>query len=142
MYLNYEAFINDAMYNVIRKALYTILKEGLKDEHHFFISFVTFHPMVQLPERLRAKYPEEMTIVLEYELENFEVFHDYFSITLSFDGISTTLVVPIKAITSFFDPKANFKLILKVDETEFKAEKPILQTENIISLDSFRNKKK
>ena len=83
---------------------------GLPGEHHFYISFDTTMPGVQLSRRLREKYPEEMTVVLQHRFWDLLVNDERFEVKLSFDGAPERLVVPFAAIRVFYDPSVRFGL--------------------------------
>ena len=51
-------------------------KHGLPGGHHFYISFRTDYPGVVIPPRLRAQYPEEMTIVLQHQFWDLKLDHE------------------------------------------------------------------
>ena len=108
--INYAALIDSAMHSIVKEALRIAAVEGLPGEHHFYISFVTRFAGVKLSERLRQKYPEEMTIVLQYQFESLEVYQDRFAVSLRFDGIPESIVVPFLAMTAFADPSVKFGL--------------------------------
>lgn len=137
------------MHDAVRNILKIVEREGLKDNHHFFISFVTKAEGVKLSERVRKKYPAEITIVLQHQFQDLIVEEDYFTIKLSFDGISEIVRIPFKSITSFADPEEKFAIQFEYP-TENLEEVTIETTEkttersegNVISLDQFRKKKK
>lgn len=109
-FIDYGKLIDEAMHIIVQKALKAVANQGLKGDHHFFISFITNYPSVVLSDRLRQKYPNEMTIVLQYQYENLVVEHDAFSVTLSFDNIKENIRVPFNALTAFADPSVKFGL--------------------------------
>lgn len=108
--LDYQKMTQVALRGVIRAALEVAAKDGLTGEHHFFIAFSTGAPGVSISQRLRERYPEEMTIVLQHQFWGLEVSADRFSIKLSFDNIPETLVVPYAAVKGFLDPSVQFGL--------------------------------
>lgn len=109
-YLNYGKFIDFAMRNVVRSALKEVVEKGLTDGHHFYITFSTQHPAVSIPPELLKKYQDEITIVIQYQYWNLEVYEDKFNITLSFGGIKYNMEVPYAALISFADPSVSFGL--------------------------------
>ena len=111
--LRYDLWIEDALRGVIRRSLTTIEEMGLPGDHHFYITFRTDHPDVDIADWLRAEYPEEMTIVLQHQFESLTVAEDGFAIKLRFGGRPEFLSVPFDAITSFADPSVSFGLQLK-----------------------------
>ena len=108
--INYSAFIDEAMHIIVRKSLAIAAQRSLPGNHHFFISFLTHFPGVALSEKLRNKYPEEMTIVLQYQFEDLLVEENGFSVVLSFDNIKEKIVVPFTSLTAFADPSVKFGL--------------------------------
>ena len=116
--LPYDRILQDAMRDVLRKALEQVARSGLPGAHHFYITFRTGHPGVKLAERLRASYPDEMTIVLQHQFQRLGVHPAYFEVTLSFKQRLERLRVPFAAIVSFVDPSVNFGLQFQADRPE------------------------
>jgi hypothetical protein len=109
--INYEALAQDAIRGIVRTVLGRVAKTGaLPGSHHFYISFDTKAPGVGLSPRLRERYPEEMTIVLQHRFTNLTVNERQFEVGLSFDGIPERLVVPFAAVKVFFDPSVPYGL--------------------------------
>ena len=108
--IDYEALAQEAMRNVVRSVLSETASKGLPGDHHFYISFDTLAPGVILSKRLREKYAEEMTIVLQHRFWDLFVNDQRFEVKLTFDGIPERLVVPFKAIRVFFDPSVRYGL--------------------------------
>jgi hypothetical protein len=109
--MRYDVLAQHALRNVVKLALQRVMRDGqLPGEHHFFISFDTNFPGVRISERLHAKYPEDMTIVLQHQFWNLQVFDRQFEVELSFDNIPEKLVIPFAAIKGFFDPTVQFGL--------------------------------
>lgn len=109
--MRYDVLAQHALRNVVKLALQRVMRDGqLPGEHHFFISFDTNFPGVQISERLHQKYPEDMTIVLQHQFWNLQVSDTQFEVELSFDNIPERLVVPFAAIKGFFDPTVQFGL--------------------------------
>lgn len=108
--LRYDKMVESALRGVVRQAVAEVQKTGLPGEHHFYITFMTDFPGVQIPDYLRERYPGEMTIVMQYQFENLTVDEEKIGITLSFNNVPERLVVPIAAITIFADPSVNFAL--------------------------------
>jgi len=108
--MRYDLLVEAALKEVVRMALRRVQRSGLPGDHHFYIAFDTRHPGVQLSDRLREKYPEEMTIVLQYQFWGLKVHARHFEVGLSFGGVQEHLVVPFDAITGFFDPSVQFAL--------------------------------
>jgi uncharacterized protein len=108
--LRYDRIVEAALRGVVSTALKAVAEDGLPGEHHFYISFLTDYPGVAVPDRLREQYPDEMTIVLQFQFFNLLIEPDYFSVTLSFNNIREKLVIPFQAITAFADPSVSFAL--------------------------------
>jgi len=108
--LRYDLMIEAALRDVVRETLSTVAQNGLPGEHHFYITFLTNFPGVEIPDNLRKQYPEEMTIVLQYQFFGLKLEDDFFSVTLSFNNIKERLRIPVEAITTFADPSVNFAL--------------------------------
>lgn len=108
--IDYEALAQKAMRGVVRSVLKTTAKNGLPGDHHFYVSFDTQLPGVTLSKRLRERYPQEMTIVLQHRFWDLIVTDDQFEIKLTFDSIPERLVVPFEAIKVFFDPSVRYGL--------------------------------
>lgn len=160
--INYPKMIDEALHGVVKDVLSTVAKQGLRDNHHFFISFMTNFPGVVLSESVRDQYPQEITIVVQYQFKSLVVRDKYFSIMLSFNGIEEKVVVPYKAITAFSDPSDKMSLqfnyyadtesdqstkdTIQVDEpidSQMSEEENVstidaVETSNVIQLDKFR----
>lgn len=108
--IRYDKMVEKALRGVVTQALQHVVKNGLSDEHHFYITFMTDEPGVEIPPHLREQYPEEMTIVLQYQFYGLEVSEEKFTVTLSFNNVPEKLVIPVEAITIFADPSVNFAL--------------------------------
>lgn len=108
--LRYDQLVEEAYRGVIRRVLNSVKTEGLPGAHHFFIAFKTHAPGVEIADFLRQRWPDEMTIVLQYQFWDLEVARDHFAVTLSFNEMPERLVVPYAAIVSFADPAAKFGL--------------------------------
>jgi hypothetical protein len=106
----FEKMVENALRGVVREALQRAAREGLRSAHHFYIGFATQMPGVAIPDHLRAKYPDEMSIVLQHQFWDLEVADDTFSVTLSFQKQLERLVIPFAAVRSFADPSVNFAL--------------------------------
>jgi len=108
--IDYEALAQDAMRGVVRSVLSRVAKSGLPGEHHFYIAFNTQAAGVNISKRLKEKYPEEMTIVLQHRFWDLAVTDDRFEVKLTFDSIPERLVVPFLAVKVFFDPSVPYGL--------------------------------
>jgi uncharacterized protein len=108
--IDYEALHQTAMRSLVRSVLTQISKTGLPGEHHFYIAFNTSAPGTIVSKRLKEKYPDEMTIVLQHRFWELIVLDDRFEVKLTFDGIPERLIVPYTAIKVFFDPSVPYGL--------------------------------
>jgi hypothetical protein len=108
--IRYDILAQDALRGVIRKVLSEVTRTGLPGNHHFFITFVTSAPGVRISSRLREKYPEQMTIVIQHQYWDLEVSETGFEVTLSFADVSEKLAIPYAAVRGFYDPSVNFEL--------------------------------
>ena len=117
--IRYDLLTQQALRGVVRNVLGEAAKKGLPGEHHFYISFDTRADGVRLSERLKAQYPEQMTIILQHQFWDLEVEEDGFSVGLSFGGVPEKLEIPFEAIKGFFDPSVQFGLQFEeVGETD------------------------
>jgi hypothetical protein len=116
--LSYERMVEDALRGVLRQALRITAAQGLPGAHHFYITFDTTAPDVQISSSLKALHPNEMTIVLQHQFWDLQVYEDHFEITLSFNSVSQRLYVPFAAVTAFADPHAKFGLQFHVEFEE------------------------
>ena len=158
--LRYDKMVESALRGVVRKAVEEVMDDGLPGDHHFYITFMTDFPGVNIPDYLRDRYPGEMTIVLQYQFYDLNVDNEKMSVTLSFNNVPERLVIPLSAITIFADPSVNFALqfqpmgddggpdfdpddFLDEDEGEGesdKGKKKGEKTGEVVSLDKFRKK--
>ena len=169
--MDYQALVERAMKGVVRDVLARVAEDGLPGEHHLYISFRTEHEGVEIADRLVAQYPDEMTIVLQYQFWGLEISEDAFEITLSFSGKNERLYIPFDAVVGFADPSVNFGLQFKaadgddisIDPVEAQDAAPIEDTSDpefeddasdagepengdqktgeVVALDAFRKKK-
>lgn len=154
--LPYERWIANALRHVVVQAIEHVSKHGLPGGHHFYISFRTTWPGVVIPSRLRAQYPEEMTIVLQHQFWDLKLDHEArtISVGLSFGGVPSTLVIPLDALISFADPQIRYALRFEPVEPDAKttaltavpdAPEPEPESEaapapQVVSLDAFRRR--
>lgn len=167
--MNYDQMTQLALRGVVRDAIRRVIREdGLPGAHHFYITFLTRFPGVEIDEGLAKKYPEEITIVLEHQFWDLAANDEDFEVTLKFGGVPKYLRVPYVAITRFHDPSVGFALqfeppremLGEIDESiaqldakpakakkkakAEKADKGNEEKENkpgtIVSLDAFRKK--
>ena len=145
----YQDMMERALRGVMRDALALVEEEGLPGNHHYYISFLTQHEGVTVPDRLRARHPDEMTIVLQHQFWGLEIAGDGFSVTLSFGGRSERLTVPFEAVTAFVDPAVNFGLRFGPEPDEEEAgpaaagagdggEDADADSSTVVTLDKFR----
>ena len=106
----YDALVDDALRSVVRRVLTQVAEKGLPGSHHFYISFRSTDPGVELPDYLRAKYPEEMTIVLQHQYWDLILEADSFEVTVSFNKQQERIKVPFAALSAFVDPSVRFGL--------------------------------
>lgn len=118
--LPYDDWTQEALRHVIVSAVAHAAREGLPGGHHFYITFKTGYPGVAIPDRLRAQYPDEMTIVLQHQFHslNMDEESQVLSVGLSFSGIPSTLIIPVAAMTAFADPEVRFGLNFDVQMPE------------------------
>lgn len=150
--IRYDTLIETALREVVKQAMGKVVQTGLPGEHHFYISFLTNHPGVEMPDYLREKYPGEMTIVLQHQFFGLSLTEDGFSVMLSFNNVKEKLSIPFAAITTFADPSVNFALQFQAipysgPEEEMPGATSVEPGEEeepkrgeIISLDKFRKK--
>ncbi|MCD8571473.1 MAG: ClpXP protease specificity-enhancing factor SspB [Alphaproteobacteria bacterium] len=157
--LRYDRMVEAALRGVVREAVQEVIDHGLAGDHHFYITFLTDYPGVQIPGYLRERYPGEMTIVLQYQFSELKVDAEKMSVTLSFNNVPERLVIPLNAISIFADPSVNFALQFQpITDDETLAELDALdededdpdgdgpkggsgdKTGEVISLDKFRKK--
>jgi hypothetical protein len=157
---HYDKMIEAALRGVVREALARAAREGLPGEHHFYIGFATREPGVRLPPSLMARFPEEMTIVIQHQFWDLKVGDEAFAVTLSFQRQPERLTIPFAAIKSFADPSVNFALEFASPQTRPAAdpsssaalplpasppepaagEKPDRPTGEVVALDKFRKR--
>jgi hypothetical protein len=107
-HIRYDILTQQALRGVVRAVLADVAKKGLPGDHHFNITFNTAAPGVRLSDRMRAQYPEAMTIVLQHQFWDLIVGEDAFEVGLSFGGVPERLAVPFDSIIAFYDPAVQF----------------------------------
>lgn len=157
--LRYDKMVEGALRGVVRQAVEEVVANGLPGDHHFYITFMTDYPGVEIPDYLRERYPGEMTIVLQYQFYDLKVDKEKMSVTLSFNNVPERLVIPLAAVSIFADPSVNFALQFQPTGTDdqddgtdgtpdgsgggpggSKPKKPDQTTGEVVSLDQFRKK--
>jgi len=108
--IDYGNLMHRAMRRLIQQVLSDVAKDGLPGQHHFFITFDTMHPDVEIADWLSDRYPEEMTVVIQHWFDNLVVTDEGFSITLNFGDQPEPLYIPYDAIKTFVDPSVEFGL--------------------------------
>ena len=146
--IDYGNLMHRAMRRLIQRVLSDVAEHGLPGNHHFFITFDTMHPDVELADWLSDRYPGEMTVVMQHWFDHLEVNDDGFSVTLNFGDSPETLYIPYDAIKTFVDPSVEFGLRFETHEAEDEAaeveapheevEEPAHKDADIVSLDKFR----
>ena len=131
-HIRYDILAQEALRGVMRKVLAEVARTGLPGNHHFFITFLTGAPGVRISPRLREKYPEQMTIVIQFQYWDLKVTDTGFEIGLSFSDVPERLEIPFSAVRGFYDP-VNFELEFDVKtevpaEAEAKPAKPQAET--------------
>lgn len=146
--IDYGNLMHRAMRGLIQSVLEDVAQHGLPGGHHFFITFDTTHPDVQIADWLKERYPTEMTVVIQHWYENLVVTDDGFSITLNFGNNPEPMVIPFDALRTFVDPSVEFGLRFETQEKDEDEddedveieveEEPARQDAEIVSLDQFR----
>lgn len=116
--IDYDTKIQNALRQAIRSVLKDVESDGLPGEHHFYIAFKTQAAGVTLSQKLRKRFPDEMTIILQHKFWDLAIEDDYFQVVLSFDQQPETIRIPFAAMTGFVDPSVNFALQLHTQDKE------------------------
>ena len=122
--LDYQTMTHNAMMSIVLDALQSVAKDGLPGEHHFYITFAPQHPGVDMPDDLRARQGDEMTIVLQHQFENLSISDLGFQVDLAFDGVVQTLRIPFATVLAFFDPSVEFGLRFPANQEQMLDEAP------------------
>ncbi len=155
--IDYGSLMHRAMRGLIREVLDDVAERGLPGDHHFFITFDTMHPDVEIADWLSDRYPGEMTVVMQHWFDNLHVTDEGFAVTLNFGNSPEPLYIPYDAIKTFVDPSVEFGLRFESqdeddeeggestaeaqddDAPEAEAAEPEKAPEGeVVSLDSFR----
>ncbi len=111
--MNYNAIIEKHLRSAVKEILQQVAQDGLHGNQHLFLTFLTQHPGVDIPDYLKQAYPEEMTIVIQYEFEDMHIMHNSFTVKLVFDKAMERIVVPFRSIINVQDPSLDFDLDLE-----------------------------
>ncbi len=114
---DYDAIVQDALLDSVSRIIDKVAKDGLQNDHHFYITFRTDRPDVRIPEFLRERHPFEVTIVLQHMFWDLKTTKKGFSVTLSFNNTPEMIEVPFSALISFVDPSVKFGLHFSPDES-------------------------
>ncbi len=148
--IDYGNLMHRAMRSLIQSVLQDVAKNGLPGAHHFFITFDTNAPGVAIADWLKARYPKDMTVVIQHWYENLVVTDEGFSITLNFGNAPEPLIIPFDSLRTFVDPSVEFGLRFETHEDEDDAEEdddddtpqddpePPQPQGQVVSLDKFR----
>lgn len=147
--IDYGNLMHRAMRSLIQSVLTDVSENGLPGAHHFFITFDTTHPDVDIADWLHSRYPAEMTVVIQHWFENLKVTDDGFAVTLNFGNQPEPLRIPFDAVRTFVDPSVEFGLRFEThsnddaddaDDTEDASEDapPPHRDAEVVSLDKFR----
>ncbi len=137
--IGYDKLMDHVLRDLIKSVLLKVASDGLRGEHHLYITFLTAYPGVIVPDYFLENYPDECTIVIQHQFWGLEVEEDQFSVILSFNKNRETIVVPYNAITQFSDPSVKFGLQLTPPKTnnpptsvtEFVHEFPVIPEEQL-----------
>ena len=147
-YLEYDEMVESALRRVVKDALDQAIKHGLKDNHHFYVGFETERSDVIMPDHVRDRHPDEITVVIQHQYWDLATDDNGFHVTLSFDGVHEKLYVPFNALTSFMDPSVRFALqFTPIPAAEpgtpngnGKGKKDENSENKVVTLDAFRKK--
>ena len=138
---DYKPYLQNAFRRVVHDVLADVAKNGLDGDSHYFITFQTNRSDVQMPDFVRAKYPEEISIILQNQFSNLIVNDSSFSVDLAFGGVSTTLTVPYTALKVFADPSTQFALSFEPTTEGIIPSAEVSKKDNIIDLTALRRNK-
>jgi len=154
-HIDYGNLMHRAMRGLIQEVLRDVAQNGLPGQHHFFITFDTMHPDVEIADWLSDRYPDEMTVVMQHWFDNLQVTDEGFAVTLNFGDTPEPLYIPYDAIRTFVDPSVEFGLRFETqgggededeaDATDAAADDDAAEDDDapqhdaeVVSLDSFR----
>lgn len=148
----YDEIVQDALRAVVGRVLGQVETGGLPGNHHFYITFKTHAPGVDIPRHLTDRYPDEMTIVIQNRFWDLHVSNTGFEVGLSFNQVGSKLSIPFAAITAFHDPAVDFALHFSAQvenhepeeiaaaENDHPIAKPVEDGSNVVSVDFTRKK--
>ena len=139
--IDYGNLMHRAMRGLIQQVLQDVAEHGLPGNHHFFITFDTMHPDVEIADWLSDRYPNEMTVVMQHWFDNLEVTDEGFSVTLNFGDQPEPLYIPYDAIKTFVDPSVEFGLRFETQEVDDEDDEPDpepTREAEVVRLDKFR----
>ena len=144
--IDYGNLMHRAMRGLIHTVLRDVAAHGLPGAHHFFITFDTSVEGVEMADWLRARYPGEMTLVIQHWFEALSVSDDGFKVTLNFGDNPEKLTIPFDAVRTFVDPSVEFGLRFEThdddadedEEDDPEDDPPPTQDAQILRLDKFR----
>jgi uncharacterized protein len=147
----YDEIVQEALRAVVGRVLGEVEHSGgLPGTHHFYITFKTQAPGVEIPKQLVERFPDEMTIVLQNKFWDLKVGGDGFGVSLTFNQVAAHLSIPFAAITAFVDPAVNFALQFQVQSDvppepheEAENDAPQVTTEdgsNVVTVDFGKKK--
>lgn len=155
--IQYDEMVQSALIGVVKDILIDTAENGLPGDHHFYITFQTTHPDVKIPDYLKERYEEDMTIVLQNQFWDLSVSENYFEIALSFNRNKEHLLIPFDSLLGFFDPSVDFGLHFNSDvdtnieiadaselpptQADLDNDTRMVEKDNIVALDNFRKKK-
>lgn len=131
--LRYDIIVQDALRGAVKKILAEVGRTGLPGDHHFYIAFDTNAPGVRISTRLKERYPQEMTIVLQHQFWDLAIGEHAFEVGLSFGGVPEKLLIPFSAIKGFFDPSVQFALEFEPGKTAEELPDDLLETVDELS---------
>jgi hypothetical protein len=114
--IRYDLLVQEALRGVVRRVLSNAARDGLPGAHYFHVEFLTAAPGVRLSDRMRERFPERMTIILQHHFWDLEVSEEALEVGLSFGGVGERVRVPFAAVTGFFDESVQFGLRFEVED--------------------------
>ena len=153
--IDYKALIENAMLGMVKDILKKTSQSGLPENHHFLITFFSKSKGVIIPDWMKEKYPDKMTIIIRNWFENLNVAEKKFDISLNFNNTVEHLTIPFSSLELFADPSVDFAMSfnqtneLSNSSTELKSgnggensnrkkDKLNKKNENVINLKNFK----